>query len=97
MKFIHVYATPDGESHWEPLPIEFLDGKVIDGRRRVLACEKAGVKPVCRTIKTDDPTDPLHLIWRYDSQNPTNNPGKYDLWVEWRQKDKVEVIGNFKR
>ena len=29
MKFIHVYATPDGESHWEPLPIEFLDG----GRR----------------------------------------------------------------
>ncbi len=48
-------------------------------------------------IRSDDPFDPQHIIWHYNSQNPTNNPGKFDLWVEWREKDHVEVIGNFKR
>jgi hypothetical protein len=36
------------------------------------------------------------LIWKYNSRNPTNNPGRYDLWVEWQSdKGKTEIIGNF--
>jgi len=33
--------------------------------------------------------------WRYNSFNPTNNPGKYDLWVEIRDGNKVQIIGNW--
>lgn len=43
MKFIHVYAIPDGESHWEPLPIEFIDG----GRRTELQ-QATGVRFISR-------------------------------------------------
>ncbi|MBI1841815.1 MAG: type II secretion system protein [Verrucomicrobia bacterium] len=35
------------------------------------------------------------LIWRYNSYNPTNNPGRFDLWVEWTQANKTEIIGNW--
>ena len=43
-------------------------------------------------------TEGLSLKWRYNSFNPTNNPGRYDLWVEWAQKvgDQPEIIGNWK-
>lgn len=37
------------------VPIELLGGKIIDGRRRWLACQKAGVTPATVEIKTDDP------------------------------------------
>jgi hypothetical protein len=37
------------------MPIETLDGKIIDGRRRSIACGMAGVKPTFRKIETDDP------------------------------------------
>jgi hypothetical protein len=37
------------------VPIEMLDGKIIDGRRRWLACEKAGVEPDVVEVETDDP------------------------------------------
>ena len=36
-----------------------------------------------------------NLIWRYNSYNPTNNPGHFDLWVEWTQGNKTEIIGNW--
>jgi len=36
-------------------PIELLDGKVIDGRRRWMACEKAGIEPDLVEVETDDP------------------------------------------
>ena len=36
-------------------PIETLDGKVIDGRRRLRACEVAGVQPRFKAIATVDP------------------------------------------
>ena len=39
----------------------------------------------------------FELYWHYNSFNPTNNPGRYDLWVEWVQKGQPTVIGNFKR
>jgi ParB-like chromosome segregation protein Spo0J len=37
------------------VPIELLGGKIIDGRRRWLACQKAGVTPATLEIETDDP------------------------------------------
>lgn len=37
------------------LPIETLDGKIIDGRRRLRACELADVKPKFHAIETSDP------------------------------------------
>ena len=37
------------------VPIEVLDGKIIDGRRRWIACEKAKVEPDFCEVQTDDP------------------------------------------
>lgn len=34
--------------------------------------------------------------WRYISSAPTNNPGKFDLWIELRTKKRKIVIGNWK-
>ena len=57
----------------------------------------SGIQLLSAPIKNDDPADPQHVIWRYNSHSPTNNPGKYDLWVEWIHQGKTEIIGNFKK
>lgn len=36
-------------------PILVLDGRILDGRNRAIACERAGVRLVTKTITTDDP------------------------------------------
>jgi hypothetical protein len=41
--------------HGQHVPIELLDGKVIDGRRRLAACAIADVEPQFIYINTDDP------------------------------------------
>ena len=40
-------------------PIELLDGKVIDGRRRWMACEQAGIEPDLVEV---DPPDPVAYV-----------------------------------
>ena len=44
---------------------------------------------------------PLGLLdvnpWRYNSSNPTNNPGSYDLWVQLRIAGKTNLICNWTR
>jgi hypothetical protein len=37
------------------LPIMTLDGMILDGRNRWLACERAGVEPWLQAVETDDP------------------------------------------
>lgn len=37
------------------VPIETLDGQIIDGRRRFTACRMAGKEPQFRVVKVDDP------------------------------------------
>jgi prepilin-type N-terminal cleavage/methylation domain-containing protein len=56
-----------------------------------------GLQVLSAPIRNDDPADPQHVIWRYNAHSPTNNPGKYDLWVEWVHQGKTDIIGNFKR
>jgi len=34
--------------------------------------------------------------WRYVSSSPTNNPGKFDLWLELKTKRQTVTIGNWK-
>ena len=34
--------------------------------------------------------------WRYVSSSPTNNPGKFDLWIELETKNQKVTIGNWK-
>lgn len=45
----------DIKKHGLQVPIETLDGKIIDGRRRWTACQKAKVTPQFKAIATDDP------------------------------------------
>lgn len=37
------------------VPIELMDGKILDGRRRWLACERANVKPITTAVNVPDP------------------------------------------
>jgi len=34
--------------------------------------------------------------WRYVSSSPTNNPGKFDLWIDVKTKSQTVTIGNWK-
>ena len=45
----------DIKQHGLQIPIEQMDGKIIDGRRRWLACEKAGVRPDIIPVSVEDP------------------------------------------
>ncbi len=45
----------DIKKHGLREPIHTLQGKVIDGRRRTIACQKAGIEPEYIEIQTDDP------------------------------------------
>lgn len=51
--------TEDIKQNGQMRPIELCDDKIIDGRRRSLACEKAGVKP--NTIEVN-PSDPVAYV-----------------------------------
>jgi prepilin-type N-terminal cleavage/methylation domain-containing protein len=49
-----------------------------------------------------DPTyQPLGLLdanpWRYNSANPTNNPGSYDLWIQLKIAGKTNLICNWSK
>ena len=45
----------DIAAHGQKTPIETLGGKIIDGRRRWLACQRNGIKPKVQEISVDDP------------------------------------------
>lgn len=45
----------DIKKNGQHLAVELLDGKVIDGRRRCLACKRLGIKPKTRDVEVDDP------------------------------------------
>ena len=45
----------DIKANGQHVSIEIMDGKILDGRRRSLACRIAGVEPVTRAVSLDDP------------------------------------------
>jgi hypothetical protein len=45
----------DIQKHGQQQPIELIDGKILDGRRRYMACEAAGVEPKFKTVNPADP------------------------------------------
>lgn len=42
------------------------------------------------------PTNPQLNPWRYVSSNPTNNPGKFDLWAEYIENNEKKIVGNWR-
>ena len=51
----------DINEHGQREPILLLDGQVIDGRHRQLACQQLGIEPLVREVGTHD-GDPLALV-----------------------------------
>lgn len=49
-----VDLAADIQAHGQWLPIVFVDGLLLDGRNRWLACEAAGVEPRIENLETDD-------------------------------------------
>jgi type II secretory pathway pseudopilin PulG len=47
-------------------------------------------------VGPDDP-DVLFTRWRYNSLNPTNNQGTYDLWIDLIVRGKIKTYGNWKQ
>lgn len=45
----------DIRKNGQTVPIEVCEGRIIDGRRRSLACERLGVKPQTREVNVEDP------------------------------------------
>jgi len=44
---------------------------------------------------TKAPSKPTQNTWCYNSRNPVNNPGQYDLWTEIVIGDKTLIFGNW--
>lgn len=49
----------DIQKHGQQVPIEVFQGKILDGRRRFLACELASVQPITKNVC---PTDPVAYV-----------------------------------
>ena len=45
----------DIRNQGQQVPIELLDGRILDGRRRYLACKRAEVEPKFREVEVSDP------------------------------------------
>ncbi len=43
------------------------------------------------------PTNPRLNPWRYVSSNPTNNPGRFDLWAEYIEKGQKKIVANWRQ
>jgi len=48
--------------HGQLEPIMLLDGKILDGRNRYLACQQLGIEPKVRSYGKDNPTEPLEFV-----------------------------------
>ena len=53
--------TEDIKAQGLKVPVILLDGKILDGRNRLVACTKAGVKP--RFVEHDSSENPWRAVW----------------------------------
>lgn len=47
----------DIRQNGQQFPIELMDGRILDGRRRYLACKKARIEPEFKKVEVADPVD----------------------------------------
>ncbi|HUT89494.1 MAG TPA: ParB/Srx family N-terminal domain-containing protein [Thermoguttaceae bacterium] len=52
----------DIKEHGLRVPIETLDGLILDGRRRWMACQKIGVEPMFRSVDANAAKDPATYV-----------------------------------
>lgn len=70
------------------VPIQVLDGKVIDGRNRMKACEIAEVQP--RFEHIDAGSNPWQLAWALNGQRrDLTTDQRYILWAECAENDRA--------
>lgn len=55
----------DIRQHGQKVPIVLLDGKVLDGRNRLLACKKLGIEP--RVVQHDG-KNPWRTVWSLNAE-----------------------------
>jgi hypothetical protein len=62
----------DIAAHGQVMPIILVEGKILDGRNRWLACERIGIEPWTQEIDTDDPDA---LAWSLNEHRRHANEG----------------------
>jgi prepilin-type N-terminal cleavage/methylation domain-containing protein len=82
-----------------PKPGQFVTGRNSGFTNRLLTCSIQWPKNLPPIISTFTPEDPAvnPNPWRYNSSNPTNNPGTFDLWVDVLIGGKTNRISNWRR
>jgi len=66
----------DIRKNGQQVPIEIMDGKILDGRRRWVACGIAGVAPVTREV---DPSDPVVYVLSLNLHRRHLNPSQLSM------------------
>jgi prepilin-type N-terminal cleavage/methylation domain-containing protein len=79
----------------------------LDSTKYLAITNKVGVRAVSNVVFGLPSEGPLMLAgtttgvrinpWRYVSNNPTNNPGSYDLWIDIIIQGKTNRVSNWKR
>lgn len=80
-------------------PGQYVEGANNQVKLRLLTCTVQWPKnlpPIISTFTPDD-RNVNPNPWRYNSTNPTNSPGSYDLWVDVLVGGKTNRISNWRR
>jgi hypothetical protein len=64
--------TPPYPLNSQQVPMEIFDGNLLDGRRRWMACERAGVEPKLKNVCLGDPV--AYVVWRSSNQATSSSP-----------------------
>jgi len=80
-------------------PGQSVSGQTNNVEVRLLACSVQWGKNLPSPVPGFVPTESgvLPNPWRYNSSNPTNSPGSYDLWVDVVIAGKTNRISNWSR
>lgn len=75
------------------LTVEQLPARQLHDDPDVFA---AGFQPAFEDVAPEVIWEFQTSPWRYVSSSPTNNPGRFDLWIELTARKRALVIGNWK-
>ena len=81
-----VRLAEDIAEHGQVMPIILVEGLILDGRNRWLACERLGVEPWTETVETDDPDA---LAWSLNEHRRHANEGMRAMAAAKRANMKV--------